>query len=142
MVTLNMYEEIKEITGAGRIRGKVWAKKITAVDVSKQNGYAFEGEFLSAYDQLADFDVGEGDVVLMYCVHGSAKHPHVYAALVVFKRGGFEIVKLVTGYDYVIKLRDTAAELLQQEKPSPLAGFSTSELLAEMWRRGNGEVKA
>jgi len=54
----------------GKGRGSVWAKKITKVDPSKENGYAFEGEFLREGSV-----VEEGDWVITVAATGSWKYP-------------------------------------------------------------------
>ncbi len=46
------------------------------------------------------------------------------------------MIDWVEGNDWALKIRDRVAELLDQPKESPLAKFSTEELLAELKRRG------
>ena len=49
---------------------KGWAKLVTSVDPSKDNGYAFAGEFL----QEREYDFREGDVVVRQTPEGSVKN--------------------------------------------------------------------
>lgn len=55
-------------TGSGRRVG--WIKAVTAVDTSKNNGYAFDGSFLR--DGYAD--VPEGGILVEQFPTGSVKH--------------------------------------------------------------------
>ncbi len=59
------------VGGYGDRRFKQWAKWVTAVDLSKTNGYAFEGEFLSLNRKHR---LPVGAVILFYGRFGSAKH--------------------------------------------------------------------
>lgn len=99
-------------------RHKNWAKLVTAVDVTKTNGYAFEGPWLKR-GQLAELPVG--GVVLLYDEVGSRKNHEPWVTIHVVGPSGFKLdadYKLVStqsarGLDWALKLRDTAAKLLE-----------------------------
>jgi len=61
--------KIKNDMNSGRRKG--WSKLVTSVDPSKNNGYAFEGEFL---DDGKEYDLPVGSVVIQKHPEGSVKH--------------------------------------------------------------------
>jgi hypothetical protein len=60
--------KITNETNSGRRRG--WTKLVTAVDTTKTNGYAFEGEFL----REVEHDLEVGAVLVQKNPEGSVKH--------------------------------------------------------------------
>lgn len=113
---------------------KGWTKHVTAVDTSKDNGYAFEGDFVN--DGEHDLEVGA--VLVSKDPAGSVKHGyHVGCCGVVQTDGG---IKWVTDREYkwredFLSFRDLVAKHLNQEI-NPLADVSDEALIAEVKRRG------
>ena len=137
MKTLNLKETLDVLCGTGYIRGKQWVKKVTRVDLEKSNGYAYEGEFLGYIkDQLQDIQINPGDVIIAYRDYGSTKnHWPTVAVAKIDNNLDFVSCLSVDGWDWAIKIREKVFELLQQEKPNPLAQFSIEELEKELERR-------
>ena len=113
-----------------------WVKKVTSVDKTKSNGYAFDGEFVNPKDGLSE--CGNGYYIIC-SVEGSRKSQVKMVA--VFEINGDTVEKVidwVEGNDWALKIRDKVAELLEAPKPevNPLAAYSTEQLLAELRRRG------
>ena len=63
-----MILKIQNETNSGRRRG--WTKLVTSVDMSKKNGYAFDGEFLSEGEQ----ELHPGDIIIQKNPEGSVKN--------------------------------------------------------------------
>jgi len=133
---------IVEIPAADRYAKKSWAKKLTRIDTSKANGFAFEGDWLQV-GRKAELPIGA--VVLSFSQAGSRNRPCPIAKIFRVAGDGMEEVLAVQGDDWALDLRDKAAELVnapaapaeQIVKPAnPLAGFATEELIAELRRRG------
>jgi len=64
--------------GDGRkATSKLWARKVRKVDTSKENGYAFEGEFFKSYEKyhVTDIILAPYEVVVAVVQDGSWKHP-------------------------------------------------------------------
>lgn len=114
-------------------RWKSWRKKLDGVDREKTNGYAFQGEWLPV-GRLTELEVG--DLVLIYDEAGSVRRHHPFVEICrVRADGDLEKVAEAEGWDWALKLRDVAAELLGEER-KPLAEISDDEILAEARRRG------
>jgi hypothetical protein len=127
-VIMNLYEKymdtLKKEGRYTRVRGSVWAKKVKHVDTTKPTGYAFEGEWLPMRDRLFEFDLKEGDILLLSADIGSAKwHEPVVQVWRVTKVGkdDFEYEKLMetSGEDWAIKIRDELAKIVNVEMPMP-----------------------
>jgi hypothetical protein len=108
-----------------RVRGNVWAKKVKYVDVTKPSGYAFEGEWLPMKDRVFEFDLKEGDILLLSADIGSFKHHEpVVQVWRVTKVGkdDFEYEKLMetSGRDWALKIRDELAKIVNVGLPMPL----------------------
>lgn len=58
-----------------KARTKLWAKKVTSVDVTKSNGYAFAGEFARGWD-MKELLINDGDVAVAVIQTGSWKNPN------------------------------------------------------------------
>lgn len=119
---------------------KSWAKRLTRIDTSKANGFAFEGDWLQV-GRKAELPVGA--VVLSFSLAGSRNRAFPIAKIFrVTAEGEFEVVAETRGDDWALDLRDKAAEMVNapaapaSEVANPLAGFSTEELIAELARRG------
>lgn len=127
---LNWKEHTKE-----RFYNGGWVKKVTGVDMSKSNGYCFDGQFVSgaANNRLTECEDG---YYIVCDIGGSRKNQRKNVA--VFKIAGEEVTQVVDwveGRDWALQIREKVAELLD-EKPNPLAGYSTEDLLAELRSRG------
>lgn len=130
---------IVEVPAAEKWAKKSWAKKLTRIDTTKANGFAFEGDWLQV-GRKAELPVGA--VVLSFSQAGSRNRPCPIAKIFRVAEDGVEEVLAVQGDDWALDLRDKAAELVNapaapaSEPANPLAGFSTEELIAELRRRG------
>jgi hypothetical protein len=107
-----------------RVRGNVWAKKVKYVDVTKPSGYAFEGEWLPMKDRLFEFDLKEGDILLLFAEIGRRHLVPVVEVWRVTKVGkdDFEYEKLMetSGRDWALKIRDELAKIVNVGLPTPL----------------------
>ena len=132
----------------GRTRGKrQWHKHVTAVDKSKDNGYAFEGEFLND----GEHDLPVGAIVISKDPNPSRRDPYgaIARCMRVEPDGTLtttnrqESKSWLDGQDWneeFLSFRDHVAEQLAvsqgQPAPNPLAGFTDEEIVAEAKRRG------
>lgn len=128
--------EIKQI-GDER-KGKQWTRKITGVDPSKTNGYAFEGEFL----REGENELNEGDVILQVGEFGSHKHHSPYARVSVVDNGKLRQVPAEDDSDgdfnyrtKFVSLRQTVSDLLGRDV-NPMAEFTDEQIRNEAIRRG------
>jgi len=122
-----------------------FAKLVTSVDMSRTNGYAFEGKFLRVGQEI---DLPEGSIVLINKSNGSWKYKHntAYVCRVEAQEpdGSCDATKqqnlnVLKQFDYVgefLSLRDYLAELVNNEPVNPLATFTDEQILAEAKRRG------
>ncbi len=126
----------------GDERRKNWAKVVTNVDAEKSGGWAYEGEFIAAGGIQ---DVAAPCVLLVYGERGSRANPQMEArAYVANTDGTLSQHAAATGRAWARTLRDTVAELLQQDTPilprdwePVLMGYSTEALESELARRSN-----
>lgn len=126
-------------------RHKCWRKTLEKVDVTKTNGYAFEGEWLRAGER-AELEIG--NFILCYDEAGSMKnwYPVVRLFKVVENGNGLEEVYRWEGEvrerSWALAVRDEIAAILAEaqgqepEEASPLASISDEELIAELEWRG------
>ena len=134
---INWKEAIEQDVSGGCFYNGGWVKTVTAVDKSKSNGYAFEGEFVSgATKGLTECADG---YYLVCSVEGSRKNQRKEVAL--FRISGDTVDRLTDwacGNDWSLKLRDKVADLLAAptEEVNPLEGFTAEQLLEELARRG------
>lgn len=123
-------------------RKKTWRKHLERVDKEKTNGYAFVGNWLRAGERE---EMEVGSFILCYDEAGSMKN--WYPVVRVFKVGVENDLDEVYRWEGVIRerswalaVRDNIAAILAeaqgQEPESPLAKYSTEELIAELRRRG------
>ena len=56
---------------------KLWARRVRRVDISKENGYAFEGEFFKSYEKyhMVEMILTPYEVAVAIVQDGSWKHP-------------------------------------------------------------------
>jgi hypothetical protein len=66
----------------------LWVKKVRRIDTTKENGYAFEGDFIGrtkGKHSTADVIIQKGELVVAVVEYGSWKHPgqvmEIYVAL-------------------------------------------------------------
>ena len=126
----------------GDLRLKNWAKIVDFVDVSKSDGWAYEGEFV-AVGGIQDLDAP--CVLLVYGEKGSRGNPQQEArAYTVNTDGTLSLHETAVGRAWARTLRDTVAELLDREAPieaaskpwdPSLMGYSTEALEHELERR-------
>jgi hypothetical protein len=68
---------VKFVCKPSRIRGNVWAKKVTSLDLSQSSGYAFVGDFLTfrAHQKhMSEEDIEKNDILIFYVDCGSIRH--------------------------------------------------------------------
>jgi hypothetical protein len=92
-----------------KLRGKEWWKKLTNLDTTKSNGYAFEGEFLPNDVGVKDLNLQEGDILIFYSDFGSIKYHEpkvVIGKITKFENKDviIEEVAEVYGYDWAGKI--------------------------------------
>lgn len=129
------WREVISADGGNNFYNGGWVKEVTGVDTSKSNGYAFEGDFVNYAAKGSQVECGDG-LYLVCSIEGSRKNQRKEVAA--YRITGEQVEKVtdwVTGNDWALKLRAEVAELLG-DKPNPLAGYSTEELLAEIRSRG------
>jgi hypothetical protein len=131
-----------EIPLLGDLRLKNWAKIVEFVDVTKSDGWAYEGAFV-AVGGIQDVDAP--CVLLVYGEKGSRTNPQQEArAYTVNTDGTLSLHDTAVGRAWARTLRDTVAELLEREAPiepaskpwdPALMGYSTDALRGELKRR-------
>lgn len=103
---------IVEIPSPRDSRWKSWRKLLRAVDTTKQNGFAFQGEWLKP-GRKAELEVGA--LLLFYDEVGSRKHHQPEVQLVrVGSDGQLETIHVAKGWSWALELRDLAAEKLRE----------------------------
>jgi len=124
------------VPAIGDPRFKRWTKTLTHVDVSKSNGYAFEGEF-ARRDYLVE--VPTGTTYLCYGERGSTKHNY---PVVMLKRVSSDgTLEIIYGKDnlnpaWALQVRDEIAALVNdQPAVNPLADFTDEQIVDEARRR-------
>lgn len=121
-------------TSSGRRTG--WHKLVTSVDLTKSNGYCFEGTFLRA--GLNDLPVGS--VIVRQSPTGSVSRPGKDGAVLVVEADGLREVLPDTDWNtQFLIIRDAAANALASVSTpteNRLADVPTEVLLAELARRG------
>lgn len=133
-----------EIPLLGDLRLKNWAKVVEFVDVSKSDGWAYEGEFV-AVGGIQDLDAP--CVLLVYGEKGSRANPQQEArAYAVNTDGTLSLHGTAAGRAWARTLRDTVAELLERDAPIDpaakpwdpgLMAYTTEALRHELGRRGD-----
>jgi len=126
---------IRPTVGSNSGRRTGWIKQITSVDSSKRNGYAFEGEFLTAGQEV---DLPVGAILVRVDPEGSVKNAYQSGHIYRLQADG-EMEELESGdwRDDFLTLRDAASNALQVPEPAvDLTAISTADLVAEIQRRG------
>jgi len=134
-------------TASGRRKG--WMKHVTACDETKNNGYAFDGEFLSDGREI---ELPVGSIIIRVDPQGSVKNNWQSAHALRLEIDG-KLTELTPGADAdlypgspgldwrddFLSFRDIVCAALRAESQvpadNPLAGFSDADLLAEISRR-------
>lgn len=118
----------------GDNRFKQWTKTLNRVDVTKTNGYAFEGNFIRSRQELE-----VGSYILAYGQVGSRANNYPRVELFRVAENGLESVykKADLSQHWALDVRDDIAKIVNQaEKINPLEKYTTEELLAELKNRG------
>ena len=103
--------KIQNEIASGRRSG--WTKLVTKVDVTKKNGYAFEGEFLNE----CEHDLNEGDIVIQKNPEGSVKNGWSTGVCYRVTQNGLERLHETT-FDWredFLSFRDFVAKALDQK---------------------------
>ena len=121
-------------------RKKSWRKFLTGVNISKSNGYAFEGNWLRAGEKA---ELAEGSHVLTYDEPGSMKNWYPVIGLYRVEDGllknVFEYEGDIAEKSWALSVRDKIASLLSESytlNRSPLDGFEDFILIEELKNRG------
>jgi len=128
----------------GDERHKNWAKIIYSVDVSKDSGWAFEGEFIAVGGIQ---DVPAGSVMIVYGERGSRANPQIAAQLFTVNADATLTAHAsAKGRAWARTLRDQVIELLanpsdelpgRQDWTPELMLFTDQALVEELRRRGH-----
>jgi hypothetical protein len=100
---------------ASKDKRKSWRKILTGIDKTKDNGYAFLGDFISTYKNK-DIELPVGTIILVYDEVGSVTHhPAVYVYRV---DGEFQLTELFCSYswNWDFELRDEVAKLFEDNE--------------------------
>ena len=123
--------KIANDTASGRRTG--WTKHVTAVDETKANGYAFEGEFIDD----GQHEIDAGSVLISKDPKGSAKNGYHVGCVGIVRADG--AIDWTTPCDdwrkNFLDLRDAVAAALNTEPPNPLESFTDEQIAAEYERR-------
>ena len=97
-------------------RFKSWRKILTGIDKSKDNGYAFLGDFVSTFKNK-DIELPIGTYLMVYDEVGSVKYhsPEVYVYRV---DGEFQLTELFCSFswNWALDLRDEVAKLFEDNE--------------------------
>ncbi|MEX0825825.1 MAG: hypothetical protein WD184_03555 [Acidimicrobiia bacterium] len=130
-----------EIPLVGDHRLKNWAKVVTNVDPDQNGGWAYDGEFIAAGGVQ---DVMAPSVLLVYGERGSRGDPRSEAHLYLVNTDAtLSLHATASGRAWARTLRDPVIELLDRDKPLPVArpwdealiGYSDEALRQELERR-------
>ncbi len=93
---------------------KLWAKKVTNIDTTKDNGYAFEGEWIRKGRGYYEVELNEGEVAVCLVENGSWRHPG-QDCRIYFVRGGkmYRIVMPYNNKSDRVKAIHAAAKILE-----------------------------
>lgn len=94
-------------------RWQSWVKEITGIDRSKNNGYMYEGEFVS--EGTVELDENERRVFLVASETGSNKYRTTFYQVVVLENGELECEDLHDDDDkpgWALRMREGISELL------------------------------
>lgn len=141
----NLYEELLETAeaadGTRDHRWKKWAKRVDSVDTSKNNGYAFVGEWVEkgTIDEPA-----QPGLYLTGITRGSNKYQTTtYRFIRMDSDGNLHDTGIVDNDEtrgWALRVREQVKSLLADiqnlETANPLADFTTEQLRAELERRG------
>ena len=114
--------------------GKRWAKKVTKVDMSKTNGYAFIGDWLPREGETR---LKEGDIILSTGWLGSNKYPENLYRIYEVQEGEVELLE-EGNYKNLETLKATVREMIQKEEKM----CSVAQLLHQIKHKaiGNHEL--
>lgn len=133
---------IVTIPSAVNARRRSWAKVLSAVDTTKANGYAFEGEWMRRGERA---ELPTNSLMLLYDEPGSARNWYPLVRVMRVEEDGtlHEVLSYKGGINersWALAIRDRVAELLVGEPVAApeydLSAIPTDELIAELKRRG------
>jgi len=117
-------------------RFKYWRKVLSGVDITKTNGYAFQGEWVTAGRKV---EVTVGSYLLAYDEVGSRKcHYPVVRLMQVTPEGGLVQVKdekgevVAEGLSWALDLRDRIAYILAKSDSSLSLSADEEELVRHL----------
>ena len=130
-----------DVPQLGEDRHKNWAKIVQSVDVSRDTGWAFDGDFIAPGGVQ---DVPAGAVLLVYGERGSRNNPTPHAG--VYRVNSDRTVSaegIAKGRAWARTLRDKVVEMLDDEPiisarawDPALMAYHDDALREEMRRRG------
>ena len=131
-----------EVPLVGDARLKNWAKVVDFVDITKADGWAYEGEFV-AVGGIVDLEAP--CVLVVYGEKGSRGNPQQEARVyTVNTDGSLGLHDTATGRAWARTIRDTVVDLLERDVPiepaskpwdAALMGYSDDALRQELERR-------
>ncbi len=122
-------------------RRKSWFKHVTKVDISKTNGYAFEGNFIS---EMTETDLPEGSIIIECIPRGSVKNNLKEGKIFRVEAQGITNLEENSEYDWrkdFLSFRDTVAELLSTSTKKTVSEYEEKKqiicrILSDMLRHG------
>jgi hypothetical protein len=127
--------KIENVRASGRRTG--WSKRVENVDESKENGYAFDGEFLPDRKEI---EIPVGAIVIQKNPKGSVKNGYNEGKIYRVSEEG-SLVDLHPEVEFnwrndFLTFRDHVAEAINGVESSELSKYTNEELIAELKKRG------
>jgi hypothetical protein len=138
----NLFDEAIAVSDlATDHRWKKWVKYVDEIDPAQSNGYAFKGDFVK--QGTIEYTPAER-LLLVAATTGSRNHQTTNYRIVRMHADGSLEATDIRDSDkergWALRMRPQVeallAEINQAEPVSPLAQYSTEDLLAELARRG------
>lgn len=118
-----------------------WAKEITGIDWSRNDGYMYQGDFIPTGS--VEVPDGHNGLYLTCSTGGSRKYQTSVYRLMKIVNGEIVKTKFCTSSEkrgWALRLRDHVEAALAEmdgKRPNPLAKFSTKDLKDELDRRSS-----
>lgn len=109
-------------------RFTAWAKEVTAVDITKTNGYAFVGPFINRGS--VEIELKPTLFIVMTCAGSMKYHTETYRVVTMDAEGHFTPTDIYTTDSkpgWALRIRDTVADLLT-EINQPTASEPAAEI--------------
>ncbi len=112
-----------ELSNSAARRTKHWIKQLTGVDTTKQDGFAFEGQFRD-FEETVEVPVGAMFLSYIEDTRGSGRVDGRFVTLWVAREENLEVVQTWTldaGRGWALKIRDQVAHHLAAAASEPAA---------------------